>query len=380
MRKHAATCLILILFAPAGILAHHSRATFFDMNRTVELEGEITRVQWRHPHVRYWILADPAYGGAEWEMETTPPSLLERQGIGPDILSAGTRVRVAGPPSRFAANTMEVSHVLLPDGREVLLHTGLDPRWTQNAVHRETLGFDPEAVRAAEAAARGIFRVWSRMGMGADDRPQFWLGSYPLTESATAVATSWDRAVGTDVGCRGKDMPWIMASNWPFEFIDEGDTIRLLAEEFDRVRLIHLDGPAAEAVPSPMGHSTAAGASSPRSVASAGAVPSPMGHSTGRWENGDLVVVTTHVNSGQMGRDGVPLSEDVEILERFSLSQDQRRLDYEMTIADPATFVEPVTMTSHWIWRPGETVKPYNCVETPGSWTAVDQNEFGSSP
>lgn len=356
MRIHAGIYLILILFAPAGTLAHHSRATFFDMNQTVELEGEITRVQWRHPHVRYWIQADPAYGGAEWEMETTPPSLLERQGIGPDILTAGTRVRVAGPPSRYSANTMEVSHVLLPDGREVLLHTGLDPRWTQNAVHRQTLGFDPEAVRAAEAAARGIFRVWSRMGMAADDRPQFWLGSYPLTESASAVAAGWDPAAGTDVGCRGKDMPWLMASNWPFEFIDEGDTIRLLAEEFDRERLIHLNTTAADAV------------------------PSPMGYSTGRWENGDLVVVTTHVNSGQLGRNGIPLSADVEILERFSLSQDQRRLDYEMTIIDAATFIEHVTMTSHWIWRPGETVKPYNCTETPGSWTTTDQSEFRSSP
>lgn len=356
MRNPAAICMILLLLAPAGAVAHHSRATFFDMDRIVELEGVITRVQWRHPHVRYWIQADPGYGGAEWEMETTPPSLLERQGISPDVVSAGTRVRVAGPPSRFAANTMEVSHVLLPDGREVLLHTGLDPRWTQNAVHRQTLGFDPQAVRAAEAAARGIFRVWSRMGIGPDDRPQFWPGSYPLTESARAASAAWDRAVGTDVGCRGKDMPWIMASNWPFEFVDEGDTIRLLAEEFDRERLIHLNGSAA------------------------GAAPSPMGYSTGRWENGDLVVVTTHVNSGQLGRDGIPLSEDVEIVERFSLSQDQRRLNYRMTITDAATFVEPVTLTSHWIWRPGETVKPYNCIETPGSWTTADQTEFRSSP
>ena len=156
-------------------------------------------------------------------------------------------------------------------------------------------------------------------------------------------------------------MPWIMASNWPFEFIDEGDTIRLLAEEFDRERLIHLNGPVAEGM--------------------AGEVsPSPMGYSVGRWEGGDLVVVTTHVNTGQLGRDGVPLSGDVEILERFSLSQDQRRLDYEMTIADAATFTEPVTLTSHWIWRPGETVKPYNCIETPGSWTMADQTEFLSSP
>ena len=130
----------------------------------------------------------------------------------------------------------------------------------------------------------------------------------------------------------------------------------MLAEEFDRERFIHLNGSAAEAV------------------------PSPMGHSAGRWDNGDLVVVTTHVNSGQMGRNGIPLSADVEILERFSLSQDQRRLGYEMTIIDAATFVEPVTMTSHWIWRPGETVKPYNCTETPGSWTTTDQSEFRSSP
>ena len=93
------TSLFLCCFVSFGAGAHHSRATFFDMSRTVEAEGEITRVQWRHPHVRYWVQADPAYGGAEWELETTPPSLLERQGIDPDILAAGTRVRVAGPPS-----------------------------------------------------------------------------------------------------------------------------------------------------------------------------------------------------------------------------------------------------------------------------------------
>lgn len=347
--------LLLTLFGFTGAEAHHSRATFFDMDQVVEFEGEITRVQWRHPHVRYWIQADPAYGGAEWEMETTPPSLLERQGISPDILAAGVRVRVAGPPSRYAANTMEVSHVLLPDGREVLLHTGLAPRWSENAVFRETLGFDPEAARAAEAAARGIFRVWSRMGMAEGERQAFWLPSYPLTESARAVAELWDPVTGIDISCKGKDMPWVMASNWPFEFIDESDTIRLLAEEFDRVRVIHLDAAPAEIA------------------------PSPMGHSSGRWDDGDLVVDTTHINTGQLGRDGVPLSADAEIRERFSLSQDQRRLDYRMTVIDPSTFTEPVTFTSHWIWRPGETVKPYECIETPDSWTTADRDEFARS-
>ena len=64
---------------------------------------------------------------------------------------------------------------------------------------------------------------------------------------------------------------------------------------------------------------------------------------------------------------------DAAIEERFSLSADQRRLDYEMTVTDPATFTEPVTQQSYWIWRPGETVKPYGCIETPGSWTSTDR-------
>jgi hypothetical protein len=140
-------------------------------------------------------------------------------------------------------------------------------------------------------------------------------------------------------------MPWLMASAWPFEFVDGGDRLRLRAEEFDRVRVIHLPGSSGEMS------------------------PSALGYSVGEWVDGDLVVTTTHVNSLQLGRNGIPLTGNVEMLERFSLSADEQRLDYELTITDPGTFTEPVTLTSHWVWIPGETIKPYDCIETPGSWT-----------
>lgn len=348
-KRLVAGSLLLSFLASFGAHAHHSRPAFFDMSRTVEISGEITRVQWRHPHVRYWIQADAEYGGELWELETTPPSLLERQGITRDILSAGTRVRVAGPPSKVAEHAMEASHVLLPDGREVLLHTGRPPRWTNNIVERTAAEFDEAAIRAAEAAANGIFRVWSRIGLAGDDRPAFWLGSYPLTETARAVAAAWDPLTEIATGCEPKAMPWLMASNWPFEFVDDGDRLRLRAEEFDRVRVIHLPG------------------------SSSDMSPSPLGYSVGRWDDGDLVVTTTQINSRQLGRDGIPLSADVETLERFSLSADEQRLGYALTITDPETFNEPVTMTSHWIWRPGETIKPYDCIETPGSWTTGEK-------
>jgi len=337
--------LFLICMASFGVNAHHSRQTFFDMSQTVELEGEITRVQWRHPHVRYWIQADAAYGGAEWEMETTPPSILERYGISPDVFSAGTRVRVAGPPSRFKENVMEVSHVLLPDGREVLLHTGLPPRWSQDTVERARKTFSEEEIRAAEATANGIFRVWSREPL--NNRQPYWLDSYPLTDTARVAASTWDPVVEVDTGCRPKGMPRIMGSNWPIQFIDDGAEVRLLQEEFDTVRRIHLDedGPGSEVV------------------------PTLWGYSTGRWEDGNLLVTTSHIEAYYFGAAGIRLSPDAVVDERFILSADQRRLDYEMTVTDPATFSAPVTQYNAWHWQPGETVKPYECVDTPGSWS-----------
>lgn len=341
---------LLLLVLSNGGEAHHSRASFFDMSQTVELEGVITRVQWRHPHVRYWIQADAEYGGEEWEMETTPPSILERNGISPDVLVAGTRVRVAGPPSKLVTNAMEVSHVLLPDGREVLLHTGNLPLWTENTVERNIQVFEETAVRAAEAAANNIFRVWSR-GRD-DDRPPFWLDSYPLTGQANAAAEVWDPVTGIDTGCAGKDMPWIMSSSWPFEFVNDGESIRLLAEEFDRVRIIYL--------------SERAGRPS----------HSPLGYSVGYWEDGSLIVDTTHINSMSFNGREIPMSRDATIRESFALNADEGRLNYEMIVTDPATFTEPVTMNSYWIWRPGETVNPYNCIETPGSWSTVKNKKL----
>ena len=85
------------------------------------------------------------------------------------------------------------------------------------------------------------------------------------------------------------------------------------------------------------------------------------------------MVATTAVNSLSF-RSGIPLSEDVELVERFSLSPDERRLDYEITVTDQAIFTEPVVMNSDWVWRPGESIKPYNCIETPGSWTDRSTN------
>jgi hypothetical protein len=232
-----ARCLfaaLLLGFAVLESAAHHSRATFYDMSKVIETEGVITRVLMRNPHTRFWLEDDQ---GNEWTLETTPPAMLSRLGVGPEVLTVGTRVRVAGPPARRAANAMEVSNVLLPGGEEVLIQPGSEPRWSEEAQALATSEFAEADVRAAEAAARGIFRVWSR-----DVGIRLVLeNGYPLTEFAQAAREAYDPVADNPIpGCTPKGMRMSMTNPFPFEFVDQGDQIHLRIEEYDLVRVIHM--------------------------------------------------------------------------------------------------------------------------------------------
>ena len=54
-------------------------------------------------------------------------------------------------------------------------------------------------------------------------------------------------------------------------------------------------------------------------------------------------------------------TDAMEVVERFTLSEDNERLDYSATITDPAIFAEPAHFNGHWTWVPGEVVKPFDC-------------------
>jgi hypothetical protein len=125
----------------------------------------------------------------------------------------------------------------------------------------------------------------------------------------------------------------------PIEFVDDGEAILLHLEEFDSVRTIHKT-------------------TQPRNNQEPA---TPLGYSIGWWEDRTLVVHTTRINYPYFDRDGIPQSDQVEIVERFTLSDDDAELGYHMTLSDPATFTEPVDTTRRWIWRPGRERRDYDC-------------------
>ena len=95
----AAVITLCVALAPAA-WAHHSQSEY-DLKGKVEVEGEITKVEWRSPHA--WIYVDVASDKGEkvnWSFELPSPVTLMRRGWTRDSLKPGDRVKVTGAPAK----------------------------------------------------------------------------------------------------------------------------------------------------------------------------------------------------------------------------------------------------------------------------------------
>lgn len=341
LRVGIAGLLLLIAALPAS--AHHSIFGRFDGAGSAEIEGELVSVAWSNPHVTFTVAVTPSDGGERqiWDVETTSLSNLRKFDIAPGFMHVGDRIRIGGLPSGRGRNEIYANNVLLPDGEEVLLGTGIQPRWSERTLAAAA------RVRATTGDGSrpdlGIFRVWSTAGspmlLPETVNVRFDLTNYPLTASALAVVRSFDRLADSPIAnCAPKGMPAIMEQPYPMEFVDQGDGILLRLEEYDTERHIRLAADDGAARP-----------------------PSRLGNSVGRWEGATLVVTTTGANWGHFDTVGIPLSAAAEFVERFTLAEDGSRLDYRLTVTDPSTFTEPVVLEKFWVWQPDVTVEPYEC-------------------
>ena len=128
-------------------------------------------------------------------------------------------------------------------GREALLDTPV-PRWSDNTVGT---GLDETPGTPGADPSLGLFRVWSTDGSFLRTETRFLTEGgtldYPLTDAARAAQAAWDPLDQDNpfLTCIPKGMPTIMQQPNPVEFIDEVDRIVLLMEEFDAMRVIHMN-------------------------------------------------------------------------------------------------------------------------------------------
>ena len=329
----------LIGCTPALAGAHHSPFIYFDASRTVEAEGVVTAVNWRNPHATFELTAD----GVSWEVEANAISILRRMDLDADSVRVGDVVTVAGWPPKDGSTRIFLTNMLIEGRSEIILWPGGQRRWsTEDTAGSSAVWLASEADFAEEDAPDGIFHVWSTSLADVPDALIFDGAVFPLTEAAQAARAGYDMYGNPIIGtCIAKGMPTIMEQPYPME-LEQGDgVIYLRMEEFDAMRVIHMSG-------------DAYGQDAP---------PSRMGHSTGHWEGDTLVVRTSRINWPYFDQNGLPQSEDMETVERFTVNDEGSRLGYELVVTDPWLFTEPVTLGKSWRWVPGDAVLPFNCAE-----------------
>jgi len=85
-----------LLLAGARLIAHHEILAKFDDHKPVTLNGIVTLVDWRNPHVHVFMNVADAAGAVNWAIELEGPIDLERSGWSCETLRPGDRIRVAG--------------------------------------------------------------------------------------------------------------------------------------------------------------------------------------------------------------------------------------------------------------------------------------------
>ena len=327
--RSIAVSLAFLMFAPPA-LAHHSVTAFFDRDTTVEIEGTVTDIYWRNPHISFTLaVVNDAGITEEWELEGGTTNTLTRRGFTAESVSIGERVKAAGAASRRGEPAIFVSHLLLPSGEEVILSDREAPlRWTSPAAAEMA----PASV--ADVAGSGIFKVWGYRDLYRIRSPLV------LTPAALVARDAFDpRTDDPGLHCIPPGMPNAVLNPYPMELIDEGDRIIQRIEEWDARRVFYMSDDA-------------------RNQTQA---PSRLGYSVGRWEGSTLVVETTQVAFPLLDGDGTPMSEDVSMIERYTLSEDETRLQYEVVVTDPENLVEPAIWENTWVFRPGVEVRPFEC-------------------
>jgi len=333
-----------VLLASSAAYTHHSPNLHFIRTDIVEIDGVLTRADWQNPHTQLAVTTR-AQDNSEviWLIEGRSASQFTRAGIRRQDFQVGDDIRIAGFPGRRNPTALFATNILLADGRELVTDNFVDPRWPEGEPLLLTQSRSVAAAAPPSDDVEGIFRLWgpdrSDHGIEGTGRT-LWEDSYPLTAAARDTQMNWDRIEDNPYIRCGNGMPAIMDLGTPMKFEQEGSDVVLYLEEQDSVRHIYMNG-----------------ANPPNNAAS-----SPFGQSTGYWEGETLVVRTTDIDWPWFDQSGIPQSEALETVERFTPSADGTVLRYELTATDPAVFSEPVELDRVWMWDPTEQIHPYNCV------------------
>jgi hypothetical protein len=356
MSSLRAVSLIAATVVAANAFAHHGIANF-DFNKDVAITGAVARLAFVNPHSWLYVnVAGPNGEVTEWRCEMRSATVLRRSGWTEGMFVAGSQVSVTGVPDRNEPNTCYLGTIRFADGtsmdrygqrqkaevavaanRPERLPNG-DPNingdWAgEQRVMTDRSGISGALVpiSVAETLAPGAVPEGGRAFPGSRGTPEAaaddairaaWSrpSALPLTEAGRRAAEGFDPSSPDNPRLRCE--PTNILFDWGFEtftnrITQDENVIRIQYGTPGIDRTIHLNE-----------------TDHPASIE-----PSVAGHSIGRWEDDVLVVDTVGFKPGVLSADTSTMhSEELHVVERFTLDRERMALRREYVATDPLYF------------------------------------------
>lgn len=394
----ALSCSLISL--PSTAVAHHGVSGQFDLEQILTVTGVVNRVRFVNPHAYLYFKVTNDQGKEEqWRCELRAGSLLKRKGWTTDMFKPGTKIKIFGSPDRRDPKTVYTETITFEDGSVIARYDVLDKSGNTVIGERDLTREDgtpnlagnwstPQrdapgprgALPRTDGPPKGIelsadgtpIRVAAPPPM---NRPQ--RGGGPRAEGQRGQGGPGGRGgPGRGAGGPARPAPFVMTqigidesddysgdqnprfnclpTNIIFDYdfdqminkIEQtGSGIVITYGFMDMVRTIHLIGGFPDEIE-----------------------PSVTGYSVGKWEGNTLVVQTKGFKPGFLQAPGgnrnscVRHSDQMEITERFTMSDDGSELVREYTVLDPVYLAEPSSHRNQSVYTSDPYI-PTECEE-----------------
>ncbi|HEY8519432.1 MAG TPA: DUF6152 family protein [Gammaproteobacteria bacterium] len=329
----------LIAFA-APVWAHHGFGRF-DPTKDIEIEGTLTGVDFVNPHAYlYFDAVGPDGNVMPMRCEMRAATVLRRSGWSEEMFVKGAHVKIAGNPHRDDPASCYVETLTIGDAptleRYAQLGTASTPQRAERparlpsgkpnlagewAQEQYLLARPPGGERGGLVPKSLVSAVESGE-LPMSEVPDAGWAPRPVTftEAGQAAADALRNAPPQQnprMRCEITSILFDWVFDGPINRITQGEDVITLEYGRGLVRTIHMNL-----------------ASHPEDI-----TPSRAGHSIGRWEGDTLVVDTVGFLPGILAGQVVH-SDQLHVVERFTLDPEKMALRREYVAEDPLYFAD----------------------------------------
>jgi hypothetical protein len=322
--------------------SHHSSEPHFDHDNPITVEGVVTELRFVNPHGYVYFDVTSADGEVvSWRCELSAATSLSRRGWTRDTIKPGQHIVVHGTPARREDNVCFLSSFELDGGPTTARGERLNEPSAQVAALDTDNDNRPITLPNGQPNLTG---PWVTLSFGMGGRGS--RDAYEPTPAGPQARVGYEMAFDDPIlRCHIVNV----INGWNHDrhvndIYQTDDEITLQYGFMDFVRTVHLNM-----------------ATHPADI-----TPSTGGHSIGRWEDQVLVVDTIGFEQGILAhRDGTSHSDQMHLVERFWIEQDETVLVRDYTMEDQL-FLSTTVHGQDFMALSDAPYEPYGCVELSG--------------